>query len=72
MMLVAEVALGDVFHTTKRDETLTRPPVGFDSVHGVSSEASSAHSDFEDDEFVVYDTRQQRVRCVSTATVPYD
>lgn len=34
---------------------------GYDSVHGVASSAH-ADSDFNDDEFVVYDARQQAMR----------
>mmetsp|Transcript_970 Transcript_970/g.3231 ORF Transcript_970/g.3231 Transcript_970/m.3231 type:complete len:2496 (+) Transcript_970:95-7582(+) len=61
LMVVADVALGNVFHTTAKDTELTAPPAGFDSVHGVSNRIS-AKSDFVDDEFVIYDPQRQRLK----------
>jgi predicted DNA-binding WGR domain protein len=52
---VAGVALGKSREYRKITYGLTRPPEGFDSCHGVRG------SEFADDEYVVYDTRQQRL-----------
>ncbi|KAL6044894.1 Protein mono-ADP-ribosyltransferase parp4 [Balamuthia mandrillaris] len=60
MCLMCEVALGKQAHLTAIDTTLTEPPKGYDSVHAVRS-TSSQLTDFEDDEFVIYRTQQQRM-----------
>lgn len=52
---VARVALGKKKEYRKITYGLSRPPEGFDSCHGVRG------SEFSDDEYVVYDTRQQRL-----------
>jgi poly [ADP-ribose] polymerase 2/3/4 len=52
---VASVALGKSKQYRKITYGLTKPPDGFDSCHGVRG------SEFSDDEYVVYDTRQQRL-----------
>ncbi|XP_062507413.1 protein mono-ADP-ribosyltransferase PARP4-like isoform X2 [Corticium candelabrum] len=64
-MLIAEVALGRVSSTYHKNTELVAPPDGFDSVYGMAISESSSDlefSDFKDDEFVVYDVRQQRLR----------
>jgi poly [ADP-ribose] polymerase len=52
---VASVALGKSREYRKITYGLTKPPEGFHSCHGVRG------SEFADDEYVVYDTRQQRL-----------
>jgi poly [ADP-ribose] polymerase len=52
---VASVALGKSKEYRKITYGLTKPPEGFHSCHGVRG------SEFADDEYVVYDTRQQRI-----------
>ncbi len=59
-MAVARVALGKMAPYTKITYGLERPPEGFDSCHGVRHKAGTT-SQFADDEYVVYDTRQQRM-----------
>ncbi|ELR19183.1 ubiquitin domain containing protein [Acanthamoeba castellanii str. Neff] len=60
MMLVCNVALGKSADITKIDTTITEPPKGYDSVHGVRS-TESQQTDFVDDEYVVYRTAQQHM-----------
>jgi poly [ADP-ribose] polymerase len=52
---VASVALGKMKDYRKITYGLAKPPDGFNSCHGVRG------SEFSDDEYVVYDTRQQRL-----------
>jgi poly [ADP-ribose] polymerase len=52
---VARVALGKSKEYRKITYGLSKPPDGFHSCHGVRG------SEFADDEYVVYDTRQQRL-----------
>jgi poly [ADP-ribose] polymerase len=52
---VASVALGKSKQYRNITWGLSRPPEGYDSCHGVRG------SEFADDEYVVYDTRQQRL-----------
>jgi poly [ADP-ribose] polymerase len=54
-MALARVALGRVKEYRKITYGLSAPPEGYDSCHGVRG------SEFSDDEFVVYDTRRQRL-----------
>ncbi|XP_056417671.1 protein mono-ADP-ribosyltransferase PARP4 isoform X4 [Hyla sarda] len=63
LLVVCEVALGkctDVFH---RDYTITEPPNGFHSVHGVRRK-DGVNSDFSDDEYVVYDVNQVQMKYI--------
>jgi hypothetical protein len=53
------VALGKVKDFTKITRGMNEPPAGYHSVHGVRR-THSVQSDFEDDEYVVFDTAQQR------------
>ncbi|XP_012936925.2 protein mono-ADP-ribosyltransferase PARP4, partial [Aplysia californica] len=71
LLLVSEVALGRVKDYTSHDTTLTGPPEGYDSTHGVSKVKDSS-SAFEDDEYVVYNVAQQRLRYLVEFTLPED
>jgi hypothetical protein len=55
-MAVADVALGKVKKYTKITYGLSKPPEGFHSCHGVSG------SEFDDNEWVVYDNNQQQLQ----------
>ncbi|XP_009888954.1 PREDICTED: poly [ADP-ribose] polymerase 4 [Charadrius vociferus] len=63
LLAVCDVALGSCLDLYERDYSLNDAPSGFDSVHGVRKTADIS-SDFEDDEFVVYKTRQVKIRYV--------
>ncbi|XP_058617206.1 protein mono-ADP-ribosyltransferase PARP4-like isoform X2 [Onychostoma macrolepis] len=63
LLLVCEVALGRCKDLLKKDTTLTCAPDGYHSVHGVQRSPSRL-SEFEDDEFVVYNTEQIRLKYV--------
>ena len=43
-----------------RADRVTAPPAGYNSCHGVRA-SRKVHSDFYDDEFVIYRTEQQRL-----------
>jgi len=60
LMAVVNVALGKMKDFTKITYGLTAPPPGFHSCHGVRRRAG-VDSQFDDDEFVVYDVRQKRM-----------
>jgi poly [ADP-ribose] polymerase len=55
LMAIARVALGKMKNYTEITYGLTKPPAGYHSCHGVRG------SEFYDDEFVIYDNRQQRL-----------
>lgn len=59
-MAVARVALGKMKDYTKITYGLNAPPEGYDSTHGVRSTLLKK-SEFADDEYVIYDGRQQRL-----------
>ncbi|XP_068429034.1 protein mono-ADP-ribosyltransferase PARP4 [Clinocottus analis] len=63
LLLVCDVALGRCRDVRRRDATLTQAPEGHHSVHGVRRTAS-AHSEFEDDEYVVYAADQVKLKYV--------
>ncbi|XP_052421813.1 LOW QUALITY PROTEIN: protein mono-ADP-ribosyltransferase PARP4-like [Carassius gibelio] len=63
LLLVCEVALGRCKDLLKKDSTLTCAPDGYHSVHGVQRSPNRL-SEFEDDEFVVYNTEQIRLKYV--------
>uniref|UniRef100_A0A673HLI5 Poly [ADP-ribose] polymerase n=1 Tax=Sinocyclocheilus rhinocerous TaxID=307959 RepID=A0A673HLI5_9TELE len=63
LLLVCEVALGRCKDLLKKDTTLTCAPDGYHSVHGVRRSPNRL-SEFEDDEFVVYNTEQIRLKYV--------
>lgn len=62
-LLFAEVALGRVYETDSDIPALTQAPPNYDSVHAVKS-SQERPSSFTDDEFVVYNVAQQRVKYV--------
>ena len=55
LISVVNVALGKIKPFKKITYGLNKPPAGFHSCHGVRG------TEFDDDEFVVYDTKQQRL-----------
>ena len=59
-MAIARVALGNVKDYTQITYGLPGPPSGYHSCHGVRSKPG-VQSQFADDEYVVYDPRQQRL-----------
>ncbi|GAA6089580.1 protein mono-ADP-ribosyltransferase PARP4 isoform X1 [Tachysurus ichikawai] len=71
LLLVCEVALGQCKDLHKRDFTLTSAPDGYNSVHGVRRKQNT-RSDFEDDEYVVYNTNQIRLKYVVRYVLPED
>jgi poly [ADP-ribose] polymerase len=60
LMAIARVALGKMKDYTRITFGLSAPPPGFDSCHGVRARRG-VDSQFADDEYVVYDVRQQRL-----------
>ncbi len=58
-MGVFRVALGKAREYRKITYGLSGPPKGFDSCHGLRNKLLRS-SEFADDEYVIYDTRQQR------------
>eukprot|EP01133_Synstelium_polycarpum_P020953 gene20953-25153_t len=58
-VLVSEVALGMVSQHTKINAGLVKPPVGYNSCLGVGNNGVNG-SDFKDNEYVIYNTSQQR------------
>ncbi|XP_065065834.1 protein mono-ADP-ribosyltransferase PARP4-like isoform X2 [Rhopilema esculentum] len=69
--LVNEVALGRCKDYMEFDHSLTKPPDGFNSTHGVRGGSSTA-TKFKDDEFVIYDAAQQRIRYLVEFTIDGD
>ncbi|XP_072542116.1 protein mono-ADP-ribosyltransferase PARP4 [Salminus brasiliensis] len=63
LLLVCDVALGQCKDLHRRDITLTSAPEGYSSVHGVRH-TQKTRTDFEDDEYVVYNTDQVRLKYV--------
>ncbi|NXC42205.1 PARP4 polymerase, partial [Penelope pileata] len=63
LLAVCDVALGSCLDLYERDFSLNAAPSDYDSVHGVRKTADVS-SDFEDDEFVVYNTAQVKIRYV--------
>ena len=63
LMAVARVALGKPAKYTKITYGLKGPPDGFDSCHGVRN-APGAPSQFEDDEYVIYQGNRQRMEAL--------
>uniref|UniRef100_A0A6P8R189 Poly [ADP-ribose] polymerase n=1 Tax=Geotrypetes seraphini TaxID=260995 RepID=A0A6P8R189_GEOSA len=62
-IVVCSVALGKCMELYKRDFSLANAPAGYQSVRGVRK-APGILSDFEDDEFVVYNTNQIKMRYI--------
>ncbi|KAK9969169.1 hypothetical protein ABG768_027366 [Culter alburnus] len=71
LLLVCEVALGRCKDLLKKDATLTCAPDGYHSVHGVRRTPNRL-SEFEDDEFVIYNTEQIRLKYVVQYTLEGD
>ncbi|XP_040196486.1 protein mono-ADP-ribosyltransferase PARP4 isoform X2 [Rana temporaria] len=63
LLLVCDVALGRTKDVGKRDYSINEPPEGFHSLHGVRSDLLK-NSQFIDDEFVVYNVNQVKIRYV--------
>jgi poly [ADP-ribose] polymerase len=59
-MAIARVALGKKKEFTRITYGLSQPPEGYDSCHGVRRE-KGVESEFEDNEYVIYTNRQQRL-----------
>eukprot|EP00105_Crassostrea_gigas_P036125 XP_019920273.1 PREDICTED: poly [ADP-ribose] polymerase 4 [Crassostrea gigas] len=68
MMLVSQVALGTTLDVYKHQRDLTAPPSGYNSVHGVAA-TEGVESEFQDDEFVVYNTDQQMMSYLVEFTI---
>jgi poly [ADP-ribose] polymerase len=60
LMAIARVALGKMKDYQTITYGLNEPPPGYQSCHGVRAKPQRP-SQFEDDEYVVYDVRQQRL-----------
>nr|XP_057937742.1 protein mono-ADP-ribosyltransferase PARP4 isoform X2 [Doryrhamphus excisus] len=71
LLVVCDVALGDCLELHRKDPALTRAPEGHDSVRAVRRTAS-VHSEFEDDEYVVYRPEQVQLRYVVRFSVDGD
>ncbi|XP_041092549.1 protein mono-ADP-ribosyltransferase PARP4-like [Polyodon spathula] len=63
LLVVCDIALGECKHLHKKDFTLASAPAGYSSVLGVRRTADIA-SDFEDDEYVVYNPSQVQIKYV--------
>ena len=59
-MAVARVALGEVKEYTRITYGLNSPPPGYHSTHGIRR-SPTVKSAFDDNEYVIYDQRQQRL-----------
>ncbi|VDH98080.1 poly [ADP-ribose] polymerase [Mytilus galloprovincialis] len=71
MMLVSNVALGNCKDFTEYHKDLQGPPEGYDSCHGVAS-SEDQPSEFQDDEYVIYNTNQQIVEYLVEFSVEGD
>ncbi|XP_053312056.1 protein mono-ADP-ribosyltransferase PARP4 [Spea bombifrons] len=71
LLVLCDVALGNPQDTYKMDFSITEPPSGLHSVHGVRRTAG-VNSDFEDDEFVVYNRNQVKMRYAVRFSVSND
>uniref|UniRef100_A0A667ZWZ0 Poly [ADP-ribose] polymerase n=1 Tax=Myripristis murdjan TaxID=586833 RepID=A0A667ZWZ0_9TELE len=71
LLLVCDVALGQCKDVRKKDPSLTQAPEGYHSVHGVRR-TPNTHSEFEDDEYVVYSPDQVRLKYVVQFSVDED
>ncbi|XP_040278398.1 protein mono-ADP-ribosyltransferase PARP4 [Bufo bufo] len=63
LLVVCDVALGKSTDVFRRDYTITEPPSGFHSVHGVQQK-DGVNSDFTDDEYVVYNVNQVEMKYI--------
>ncbi|XP_023286599.1 poly [ADP-ribose] polymerase 4 isoform X2 [Seriola lalandi dorsalis] len=71
LLLVCDVALGSCKDVHKRDLTLTEAPEGHHSVHGIRR-SRNTHSEFEDDEYVVYSPDQVKLKYVVQFSIEGD
>ncbi|XP_044072757.1 protein mono-ADP-ribosyltransferase PARP4 isoform X2 [Siniperca chuatsi] len=71
LLLVCDVALGRCRDVNKKDLTLTQAPEGHHSVHGVRR-TPNTHSEFEDDEYVVYSPDQVKLKYVVQFSIEGD
>ncbi|KAM9319837.1 protein mono-ADP-ribosyltransferase PARP4 [Gastrophryne carolinensis] len=62
LLVVCDVALGQTKDVFKRNYSITEPPEGFHSLHGVRCDTQT--SDFTDDEYVVYNVNQVKMRYI--------
>ena len=69
LIAVCEVALGECKQMHDYDTTLTRAPQGFNSVRGVKRD-ENFESKFSDDEYVIYDLSQYRIKYIVEMHVP--
>lgn len=60
-MLIHEVALGECHDVNNHTPDLTGPPEGYNSVRGVGRR-EDVESDFDADEYGIYNVEQQRMR----------
>ncbi|XP_065907778.1 protein mono-ADP-ribosyltransferase PARP4-like isoform X3 [Dysidea avara] len=71
LMLVNQVALGNVLETTSRMMGVTEAPKGYSSVHGLKT-SDELPSEFMGDEYAIYSTSQQRIRYLVEFSLPGD
>uniref|UniRef100_A0A4W6G1C3 Poly [ADP-ribose] polymerase n=1 Tax=Lates calcarifer TaxID=8187 RepID=A0A4W6G1C3_LATCA len=71
LLLVCDVALGSCKDIHKKDYTLTEAPEGHHSVHGVRH-TPNTHSEFEDDEYVVYSPDQVKLKYIVQFSIKGD
>ncbi|CAG2240013.1 PARP2_3_4 [Mytilus edulis] len=72
LLLLCDVSLGKVKDCTKIDNSLMEPPSGYDSVHGVKFSSEGEPTDFIDDEFVIYNQQQQKMKYLVQLCLPED
>ncbi|XP_065826671.1 protein mono-ADP-ribosyltransferase PARP4-like isoform X4 [Oscarella lobularis] len=71
LMLIGEVALGKVYDTDSKCLDMTSPPDRFNSVHAIQN-TDETPSQFQNDEYAIYSTNQQRLRYLVEFTLPGD
>lgn len=65
LVVICDVALGNCKDYYEFDFDLTKAPEGYDSVRGVKNNPDDKmESKFNDTEYVVYDSKQQRIRYI--------
>jgi len=68
---IANVALGNVKHYYSSQPDLPRPPINYHSAHGIQS-TPLLKTDFEEEQFVIYDLSQQKLEFVVEVQLPGD
>ncbi|XP_066562566.1 protein mono-ADP-ribosyltransferase PARP4 [Amia ocellicauda] len=71
LLVVCDVALGECRDLRSRDPSLVSAPTGCHSVHGVR-QTPQLSSDFQDDEYVVYNTNQTKIKYVVQFSEDYE